>query len=393
MKQKQANLNIDELKDFMRHMVTNNRYLQENGKLPVATEIIGDSGIGKTSAMLQLGKELDLELAKINLAQIEELGDLVGFPIRQFEIVHEGEGKTIWADENSVQEFIKLDYKFTGNNRMGYCPPEWIASATKGGILLIDDWTRADPRFIQAIMELIDRQTYISWTLPKDWHIILTANPDNGDYNVNSVDNAQKTRYASINLMFDIKCWARWAESEGIDSRCINFLLLHPELVNKDENPRSVTTFFNSISSIKNFEDSLPIIQLIGEGTVGVEFSSLFTLFINNKLDKLIHPEDILFSENESNVVTRLSNSIGKERQYRADIASTISTRIVNYAVTYADKNPVKDSLVKRVEKLITEDLFTNDLKYSIVKNMFNGNKQKFRALTMNKELIKYVTA
>lgn len=41
-------------------------------------------------------------------------------------------------------------------------------------------------------MELVDRQTYISWSLPKDWHIMLTANPDNGDYMVNSIDTAQK---------------------------------------------------------------------------------------------------------------------------------------------------------------------------------------------------------
>ena len=58
--------------------------------------------------------------------------------------------------------------------------------------MLLDDWNRADIRFIQAVMELIDRQQYISWTLPKDWHIILTANPDTGDYLVNSIDNAQK---------------------------------------------------------------------------------------------------------------------------------------------------------------------------------------------------------
>ena len=82
--------------------------------------------------------------------------------------------------------------------------------------LLLDDWNRADVRFIQACMELVDRQTYISWTLPEDWHIILTANPDNGDYMVNSIDAAQKTRYITANLKFDINVWAKWAEESGI---------------------------------------------------------------------------------------------------------------------------------------------------------------------------------
>ena len=55
------------------------------------------------------------------------------------------------------------------------------------------------PRFIQATMELIDRGEYISWSLPPNCTIILTSNPDNGDYNVNSMDNAQKTRYIVSN--------------------------------------------------------------------------------------------------------------------------------------------------------------------------------------------------
>jgi Holliday junction resolvasome RuvABC ATP-dependent DNA helicase subunit len=81
-----VSLNIDEAKSILSHIVTNNRYLQENNKLPVAVEVIGDSGIGKTSMVLQVAKELNLNLVKLNLAQIEELGDLVGFPIRQFEV-------------------------------------------------------------------------------------------------------------------------------------------------------------------------------------------------------------------------------------------------------------------------------------------------------------------
>ena len=85
-KNNQISLNISETKKFLTHIVSNNRYLQNNGKLPVAVEVIGDSGIGKTSTIIQLANELDLNFVKLNLAQIEELGDLVGFPIRQFEV-------------------------------------------------------------------------------------------------------------------------------------------------------------------------------------------------------------------------------------------------------------------------------------------------------------------
>jgi hypothetical protein len=381
-------INVNELKDFLGHIINNNKFLQEQGKSPVSVEVIGESGIGKTSAIIQLAKEQNLSFVKLNLAQIEEIGDLVGFPIRQFEV--EINNEKTWVDEHAFDEYMKLGYSSTGLNRMSYCPPEWISGKEEGGILLLDDWNRADVRFIQAVMELIDRQQYISWTLPKNWHIILTANPDNGDYLVNSIDNAQKTRFISVNLKFDIDCWGKWAEENDIDGRCINFLLMHPELVTTDVNSRSVSMFFNSISSVKSFDDSLPLIQMIGEGSVGPEFSSLFTMFINNKLDKMISPENI-FKQDEKYVMTTLKGLVGKDSKYRADIASTLSTRIVNYLDLYSKNNPVEKDTINRISKLVTEEIFTTDICYNMVKSIYNNNMNKFKTMIMDKELVKYI--
>jgi hypothetical protein len=381
-------INVNELKDFLGHIINNNKFLQEQGKSPVSVEVIGESGIGKTSAIIQLAKEQNLSFVKLNLAQIEEIGDLVGFPIRQFEV--EINNEKTWVDEHAFDEYMKLGYSSTGLNRMSYCPPEWISGKEEGGILLLDDWNRADVRFIQAVMELIDRQQYISWTLPKNWHIILTANPDNGDYLVNSIDNAQKTRFISVNLKFDIDCWGKWAEENDIDGRCINFLLMHPELVTTDVNSRSVSMFFNSISSVKSFDDSLPLIQMIGEGSVGPEFSSLFTMFINNKLDKMISPENI-FKQDEKYVMTTLKSLVGKDSKYRADIASTLSTRVVNYLDLYAKNNSVEKDTINRISKLVTEEIFTTDICYNMVKSIYNNNMNKFKTMIMDKELVKYI--
>jgi len=417
----QVNLNIDDLKGFVNHIINNNRFLQAQGKPPVAIEVMGESGIGKTSTVVELAQEHNLNFVKLNLAQIEELGDLVGFPVRQFQMYKEQAMSTnspdlvnytaaqraaassdlanmagtvvkkvgIWVDELAVSEYLKNGYKMTGKNRMSYCAPEWIADKKEGGILLLDDWNRADVRFIQAVMELIDRQTYISWSLPKDWHIILTSNPDNGDYMVNSVDAAQKTRYITANLRFDINVWARWAEEAGIDSRCINFLLMHPELVTTETNARSITTFFNAISSFDSFEDNLGMIQMIGEGSVGDAFASMFTVFINNKLDKLVTPKDLLTHDNESYILGELKSCIGSGDNYRADIASTLATRLANYAVVYAKDNTISQKVTDRLISLSTKDYFTNDLKYLVVRTIFNGNKQKFNKMMMNPDIIK----
>ena len=386
----EVNLNIDELQDFVGHIITNNRHLQAGGKKPVAIEVVGESGIGKTTSIMDMTAKHGLDFVKLNLAQIEELGDLVGFPIKQFQMWTQKEGKKIgkWVDEVAVSDHSKLGFKTTGKSRMSYSAPEWIADKKAGGVLLLDDWNRADTRFIQACMELVDRQTYISWTLPKDWHIILTANPDNGDYMVNSVDAAQKTRYITANLKFDIDVWARWAEENEIDTRCINFLLMHPELVTQETNARSISTFFNSISSIKKFEDQLPLIQMIGEGSVGNEFASMFTTFINNKLDKLVTPKEIVHGD-EKVVLPALRECIGSGDNYRADIASLLATRIANFSVAFSKTDTVNPKMQQRLITLCTSSYFTDDLKYLVVRTIFNGNKSKFNQMMMNPAIIK----
>jgi AAA+ superfamily predicted ATPase len=96
----EVNLNIDDLKGFMNHIVSNNRFLQESGKLPVSVEVLGESGIGKTSTVKDIADDMDLDFVKLNLAQIEELGDLVGFPVRQFQLYKEKEVKQKTSDLN-----------------------------------------------------------------------------------------------------------------------------------------------------------------------------------------------------------------------------------------------------------------------------------------------------
>jgi hypothetical protein len=238
----------------------------------------------------------------------------------------------------------------------------------------------------------IETQKYISWELPKGWTILLTTNPDNGEYFVTPMDIAQKTRFISVNLKFDSEIWARWAEKEGIDGRCINFLLLHPEMVTESCNTRAIVNFFNAISSIKDFgaSESLALIQMIGEGAVGPEFSTMFTIFINNKLDKLVTPRDILLSSDEPKLLAELESCIGVGSAYRADIASILTTRLINFTINYSENNPISQANINRLILLTTKSqIITDDLKYVLVKKVLNGNKSKFQKLMADPEVMK----
>jgi hypothetical protein len=239
-------------------------------------------------------------------------------------------------------------------------------------------------------MTLLEAQTYNNWALPKGSFIILTSNPDNGEYSVAALDMAQKTRVINVNYKFEVDVWAKWAETTGIDGRCINFLLLHPELMNgKDLNARSVTMFFNSLMSIKDFSASLPLIQQLGEACTTPEFTTMFTTFINNRLDKLVTPKDMLLHDNESYIVGEIKGCTGEGVNYRADIASILTTRLINFTVNYAENNTINQKVIDRLTRFMTGDLLTHDLKYILVRKIVNENKQKFQKLMLNADVVK----
>lgn len=68
-------INLEEFKTIFQYIIENNKRLVESGKIPTAISLEADSGIGKTSIVMQLAQELNMDFVKLNLAQCEELGD------------------------------------------------------------------------------------------------------------------------------------------------------------------------------------------------------------------------------------------------------------------------------------------------------------------------------
>lgn len=119
------------------------------------------------------------------------------------------------------------------------------------------------------------------------------------------------------------------------------------------------------------------------------EFVTMFTTFIHNKLDLLIPPKQMLLG-GDKEVFESIRACIGSGESYRADIASVLVTRLINWSVNYSLDNTITQKEIDRLIKLSIEpDLFTDDLRYVLVKKLLNGNKQKFQKITMNQEVIK----
>lgn len=393
-----SQMNSKELKETLTHLILNNRAIQEDGLKPVAISICGAAGLGKTSVVEQLAEELDIKHVEIiNLAQLDELGDLVGIPVKEYQMVAKQGDKQLgkWVDEKIMDSFASQGWKANGQSRMSYAKPAWISGKGENGVLILDDYTRAAPRFMQAVMEIIDKQRYISWALPKGWTILLTENPDDGTYNVTDIDAAAKSRYITFDMRWEADVWAEWAEKSGIDQRAINFTLLHGKEIMKDNNPhinpRSLVKFFNSLRTIKDFNKSLTLIQNIGEGAVGPEVTTMFTSFIHNKLDKMISPLEILDTKVSFDTVQgKIKDLIKEGNEYRADLGYVLTTRLINHMLfTVKDKEITKD-FITRIKDLVVSNCLGSDLKFVLAKKVINSNN-KYNVLMLEDDVVNVI--
>ena len=403
-------LTLSELKPLIKYMIRNNERLQSEGKTPKAIDVISEAGIGKSSIIEQIAYELDYNYVKLPLAMITETGDLCGFPVCLHYACKDDDCK--WIAPELIDGYVKAGYHLTGETKMSYALPEWYKNIdpSKGTILLLDDFGRCLPNIIQACYELIYKQEMWSFKLPSRTTVILTNNPDNGDYNITGTDEAFVTRKVNYFVRFDVNSWASWAETYGVDSRAINFMLLHSdELMDSKNthshimNARSYTMFSDVISGIEDWEspESLAMILQIASGCFNDPdniVGGLFTNFIANKLDKLISPEDMLMQDWKI-VKPRIKKCVYNGELYRADIASVLHTRLLNKIINYlkqpkSETKIVEDRLLELIMECDDKDnqLLSPDFIFNIIKTLIKLYPQKCNKFMLNpkfREIIK----
>ena len=394
-------INPNQAKRLLNHFIDTNRMLQDAGQSPVAIGLTGQHGIGKTDIVEQVAKERNMGFVKLSLHELEEVGDLVGYPVKEYRIINKETNKGVWVAADMLESVNDAKWKKTPKSRMAYAKPAWVPEFNENGtILLLDDYARSSQMLVQATMELIKEGKYVSWSLPKYTTVVLTANPDNGEFNVCSLDSAQKTRFADYNLEFEIDSWAKWAEAANIDSRAINFALNYSQDLFYEKNgvtiacPRSYVTFVKAISSIKDWKKDLALILLISKGCFDDKdnaVGTIFTTFVKNGYDKLISPKDV-FMQGWDTVQGKLKKAIYGEgddfSNYNAAIASMMSTRLVNWLNVYFNtKGYESKPIVERLTELFNSHLFSEDLMFHIIKTSISNHPQQLAKLMQNPEI------
>lgn len=408
-------ISMKEVKHLINYTIDNNRKLEEDGKTPIAISLEASAGIGKTSILQQIAEERGMGFTKISLHEMEESGDLLGFPQVEYECqvarkVKDADGNikaqvmpgTVWLNAKQMESSDKSTmFRQTGKTRMGYAKPAWVPEYNENGnMVVLDDYVRANPQLLQSCMELILTQRYTSWSLPKKTTICLTNNPDDGTNNVNSLDEAQKTRFLNFEVAWDENAWAEWAEKAKVDGRCINFVMSYAgELFNADEdgnricNPRSFVMFSNMIQGVKDWDDpeSLSFITTISKGCFkddGGRFSKMFTTFLRNKMHLIIQPREMLlgkWSDVQPKLAALLYDSDGSPRP---DISTLLEKRFSNFVSAWLDsdeKTPIATVKDRIIDFIDSEEkgvrLFSRDSLYHMIKKITSEHKNQTNKL------------
>jgi len=184
-------MNIDQLKTALREIIT---------KTDLTPCVVGHRGVGKTAAIIQVCAEIDFNYTSLRLGQME-VGDLVGIPYREGEVMH-------WSR------------------------PSWWPDAEAAPTLVhCDELNRAQQEdTLQAIFQFVeppaqDQQRALhTHKLAAQHRVVVAINPPDGTYQVAPLDRALLDRMIVLQVESDADCWGRYASQQQYDAQIRQFI-------------------------------------------------------------------------------------------------------------------------------------------------------------------------
>lgn len=394
-----------EAREWLLASISDNISRAAAGQPRASLDIWGPPGMGKTSIVKQLagtevpweGKTAPIAVIDIPLAQIEEMGDILGYPVEEAEMeryagaagaISESR-ETIWvkAADAVIAAKNREGYAVTGGKRTTYAPPAWAPKEARPGVLLFDDGNRASQRIMKGLMQLIQDYRTIAWAIPAGWTIVFTGNPDNALNQVTRMDSAQITRMRHITLKADAAEWIAWAEAEGIDARGINAIHRNPELLEncgERSNARCFTEFFRCLSRFPDLTNKTQLRRCTIEANASLDettAASVLTFLIRDN-EMAITPEMILAEpEKAAAEMTRLMNG----GTPRVDIAAITMARLTAYLSS--PRYQFAEAHLEPLRAWYSNETIPRDLRYSSLARLQNGAMPLLRKICTDSKM------
>lgn len=358
-------------------------------------------GVGKTSLVKSLehyplewnDKQWDgFKVVDIPLAQIEEMGDVLGFPVEEIKMLSQnGEVRWIKAVDSLIKDYLAKGWTTEGEQRTIYAPPSWVPQEERPGILLFDDGNRASQRIMKGLMQLVQDYRTISWSIPQGWTIVFTGNPDNRMNQVTDMDTAQLTRMKHITLLPDVNEWASWAYTQkDVDIRLVQWALKNPELFTPPKaertNPRSLTEFARALKRFpKQMDDeALARCEIEGNASLDSEVVKSIMLFLVQNVGTPIEIDEIL---NDSATASRKLKEFMVCKEPRMDIVMISCDRLLSFLLSKEYKYDQKH--VANVQAFLTDENMPKDQAMNFAMQLAKNNQALARLFLNCPQLLK----
>ena len=184
-------MNVGEYKAFLRWSV------RHNVKKPMCA--VGLRGIGKSQVPQQVAREEGIQYIDLRLAQMEP-GDIIGMPYIR-------DDKTLWAK------------------------PGWWPEPKSKGILVLEEYNRGTRDVRQAVFQLLTERKIGNHVLPDGWYIVGAINPDNGDNQVDELDEAWIRRFNMLRVDSDYQDWRAYSKDK-INPNILGFMEVEKRFLN-----------------------------------------------------------------------------------------------------------------------------------------------------------------
>jgi hypothetical protein len=366
--------NVITVADALVVNILGNIKLQSKSMKPIAYNIEGKAGIGKTASISISKAKLEamgytVSIIQYNLGELE-FGDLNGALVPELEMKNSITGVTSWYPKEFIT-CLNDDHTPTGKYRTNVGTPLKVQKALNEyntspnpmkhiTIMFLDDANRGVNQMNQAVMRLCDQQELDGFKLPPNSTVVLSMNPSDGTddmYMVTEWDGAQKTRYTTLKVCYDLTVHKEWLRSYFADADILHgFFSSHQELFNG-------TRVSNGSKGKKGESDSASILdswKVENSRHIDNTLSACYAYF----KDGLIAPTDGTVSRSLDIIRGILSDNINEAcgnafRVYYEDVASAI----------------------RRPEEFLGKDKEFS--KY--VKELRNKNKQSYNMLFENR--------
>lgn len=189
--------------------------------------LVGAPGIGKTTIMAQIAKELDIGLVSYTITH-HTRQSAIGLPMISKRVYN---GQEYSVSEYTMSEIIASVYECI--ERTG----------KKEGILFIDEINCVSETLAPAMLDLLQNKKFGPHYIPKGWVLVSAGNPSEFNKSVKEFDTVTLDRVKKIDATADYESWKEYAINNDVDGSILFYLSQKPDNLLSIQNTVDGTVF------------------------------------------------------------------------------------------------------------------------------------------------------